>query len=43
MLEPGTAAPAFTLPDQDGNDVSLADQRGHWVILWWYPKASTPG
>lgn len=43
MLEPGAPAPDFTLPDQDGNDVSLADQRGHWVALWWYPKASTPG
>ena len=43
MLEAGTTAPAFTLPDQDGNNVALADQRGHWVVLWWYPKASTPG
>lgn len=43
MLEPGSAAPAFSVPDQDGNQVSLADQRGHWVLLWWYPKASTPG
>jgi peroxiredoxin Q/BCP len=43
MLEAGTPAPPFTLPDQDGTNVSLADQRGHWVILWWYPKASTPG
>lgn len=43
MLEAGTPAPPFTLPDQDGTGVSLSDQRGHWVILWWYPKASTPG
>ena len=43
MLQPGTRAPDFTLPDQDGNAVSLADLRGHWVLLWWYPKASTPG
>jgi len=43
MLQEGTNAPAFTLPDQDGVNVSLADQRGHWVLLWWYPKASTPG
>jgi peroxiredoxin Q/BCP len=43
MVSEGTAAPLFTLPDQDGNPVSLADQRGHWVVLWWYPKAATPG
>jgi peroxiredoxin Q/BCP len=43
MLEAGTTAPEFALPDQDGREVSLADQRGHWVILWWYPKASTSG
>ena len=43
MLQPGTEAPNFTLSDQDGQDVSLADLRGHWVLLWWYPKASTPG
>lgn len=43
MLQPGTTAPEFTLPDQDGEPVTLADLRGHWVLLWWYPKASTPG
>jgi len=43
VLEPGVQAPDFTLPDQDGNTVSLSDFRGHWVLLWWYPKASTPG
>jgi peroxiredoxin Q/BCP len=43
MLQPGTPAPDFTLPDQDDVDVTLADLRGQWVILWWYPKASTPG
>ena len=43
MLQPGTQAPALDLPDQDGNQVSLADLRGDWVLLWWYPKASTPG
>ena len=43
MLTAGTTAPDFTLPDENGNDVALQDQRGHWVILWWYPKASTPG
>lgn len=43
MLQPGTTAPNFTLPDQNGDPVSLADERGHWVLLWWYPKASTRG
>jgi thioredoxin-dependent peroxiredoxin len=43
MLAEGTTAPDFTLPDQDGNQVRLADQRGHWVLLWWYPMADTPG
>ena len=43
VLSPGIAAPPFLLPDQDGIDVSLADQAGHWVLLWWYPKAATPG
>jgi peroxiredoxin Q/BCP len=39
----GDRAPAFTLPDQDGNEVSLSDLAGRWVVLWWYPAASTPG
>jgi len=43
MLAAGTIAPLFTLPDQHGTDVTLADLRGRWVLLWWYPKASTPG
>jgi peroxiredoxin Q/BCP len=43
MLSPGQPAPAFTLPDQHGNQVSLSDFGGRWVLLWWYPKASTPG
>lgn len=43
MLEPGKRAPAFSLPDQDGNEVRLDDLRGHFVLLWWYPKASTSG
>lgn len=43
MLQPGMPAPDFALPDQDGNVVSLAELRGKWVLLWWYPKASTPG
>jgi len=43
MLSPGTPAPEFALPDQHGTTVRLADLRGHWVLLWWYPKAQTPG
>jgi peroxiredoxin Q/BCP len=40
---PGTPAPAFRLPDQDGKLVSLADYRGKWVVLYFYPKDNTPG
>jgi peroxiredoxin Q/BCP len=43
VLEPGSPAPLFQLPDQDGTMRSLQDLRGHWVLLWWYPKASTSG
>lgn len=39
----GSEAPGFTLPNQDGNDVSLADYSGKNVLLWWYPRADTPG
>ncbi|HEX4033524.1 MAG TPA: thioredoxin-dependent thiol peroxidase [Solirubrobacteraceae bacterium] len=43
MLEPGSPAPDFTLDNQDGESVSLSDYRGHWVVLYFYPKADTPG
>jgi len=43
VLEPGVAAPDFTLSDQTGAPVALADFAGHWLLLWWYPKAATPG
>ncbi len=43
MLTTGQTAPSFTVPDHTGTSVSLADQRGRWVVLWWYPKADTPG
>ena len=43
MIEPGQPAPAFTLPDQDGNDVSLSDFAGRTVVLYFYPKANTSG
>ena len=42
-LEAGNTAPAFTLPDQNGNPVSLSDYVGKKVILYFYPAASTPG
>ena len=43
MIEPGTSAPDFELPDQDGNAVRLRDLRGRRVVLYFYPKADTPG
>jgi peroxiredoxin Q/BCP len=43
MIEEGAQAPDFTLPDQDGNDVTLSDLRGQTVVLYFYPKADTPG
>ncbi|MFE5207444.1 thioredoxin-dependent thiol peroxidase [Streptomyces sp. NPDC056600] len=42
-LQPGDTAPAFTLPDADGNEVSLADYAGRKVIVYFYPAALTPG
>jgi peroxiredoxin Q/BCP len=42
-LADGDAAPAFTLPDADGRDVSLADFAGRRVIVYFYPAAMTPG
>ncbi|MEZ0068436.1 peroxiredoxin Q/BCP [Streptacidiphilus sp. MAP12-20] len=42
-LEPGDAAPAFTLSDADGKAVSLADHLGRKVIVYFYPAALTPG
>ena len=39
----GDKAPDFTLPDQDGNPVSLSGLRGKTVVLYFYPKADTPG
>ncbi|HLI78027.1 MAG TPA: peroxiredoxin, partial [Acidobacteriaceae bacterium] len=43
MLNPGDAAPDFTLPDQHGEEVSLSSFRGKSVVLYFYPKADTPG
>ena len=42
-LEPGDEAPDFTLPDADGNPVSLSSLRGQKVIVYFYPAAMTPG
>jgi peroxiredoxin Q/BCP len=39
----GTAAPSFSLPSEDGSQVSLQDLRGKWVVLYFYPKDGTPG
>jgi thioredoxin-dependent peroxiredoxin len=43
VVEEGQEAPDFTLPDQDGNPVTLSDLRGQPIVLYFYPKADTPG
>ena len=44
MLTTGVAAPELdSVVDHDGHPVRLADLRGRWVLLWWYPMADTPG
>jgi thioredoxin-dependent peroxiredoxin len=43
VVEEGQEAPDFTVPDQDGNPVTLSDLRGQPVVLYFYPKADTPG
>jgi peroxiredoxin Q/BCP len=42
-LQPGDPAPDFTLPDADGNEVTLSSYRGRRVVVYFYPQASTPG
>ena len=42
-LQPGTKAPTFTLPSQDGTPVSLSAYRGKWVVLYFYPKDKSSG
>lgn len=42
-MEPGDVAPEWTLKDHEGKTVSLKDLRGKSVVLWFYPKADTPG
>jgi thioredoxin-dependent peroxiredoxin len=43
VTEPGAQAPDFELPDQDGRAVKLSDFRGQRVVVYFYPKADTPG
>ena len=43
MIDTGTEAPSFALANQDGEPVSLEDHRGQWVVLYFYPRADTPG
>jgi thioredoxin-dependent peroxiredoxin len=43
MLSVGQQAPDFTLPDQDGVAHTLAEYRGKWVLIYFYPKDDTPG
>jgi len=43
MAVVGKPAPAFTLPDHEGKGVSLADFKGRWLVLYFYPKDDTPG
>ncbi len=43
MLKVGDPAPDFTLLTHEGQSISLSSLRGHKVLLWFYPKADTPG
>jgi peroxiredoxin Q/BCP len=43
MITTGEQAPAFSFTNQDGASVTLDDFSGKYVLLWWYPKADTPG
>lgn len=43
MIEPGAPAPDFEVMDHTGRTVRLSDYRGRSVVLWFYPKADTPG
>ena len=43
MLTEGDKAPDFALPDQNGEEVKLSDLRGETVVLYFYPRADTPG
>ena len=43
LLNAAAVAPEFSVVNQDGVDIRLGDLHGKWVVLWWYPKADTPG
>jgi thioredoxin-dependent peroxiredoxin len=43
MLEAGQAAPDFTLPDQNGEELTFSELRGETIVLYFYPRADTPG
>ena len=43
MLQPGTDAPEFSVNDHNGNKINLKDFLGKKIVLWFYPKADTPG
>ena len=43
MLQPGTDAPDFSVNDHNGNSINLKDYLGKKIVLWFYPKADTPG
>ena len=43
MIAEGSAAPDFTVETDEGKTISLREYRGHWVVLYFYPKADTSG
>lgn len=43
LIAVGTEAPDFALTNQDGATVTLDEFSGKYVLMWWYPKADTPG
>ena len=43
MLKVGDQAPDFSLPNQDGKNISLSDYKGKQLVIWFFPKANTPG
>jgi peroxiredoxin Q/BCP len=43
MINVGDQAPAFSIPNQSGDSISLDSLSGQYVLIWWYPKADTPG
>jgi thioredoxin-dependent peroxiredoxin len=43
VLNAGDQAPDFSVVDQDGTPITLADLLGKWTVLWWFPAAGTPG